>query len=53
MLNGGFRHQIVIDGGEVVGVLSMRDIVRCWSAGEARAEVRTGMEPARTGSGTS
>jgi CBS domain-containing protein len=30
MVRGGFRHLIVIDGGEMVGVLSMRDIVRCW-----------------------
>jgi hypothetical protein len=26
-----FRHLIVIDGHEVVGVLAMRDIVRCWA----------------------
>lgn len=31
MLRGGFRHLIVSDGGGVVGVLSMRDIVGCWS----------------------
>jgi CBS domain-containing protein len=30
MIEGGFRHLIVIDGGELCGVLSMRDIVRCW-----------------------
>ena len=30
MVRGGFRHLIVIDGGEMAGVLSMRDIVRCW-----------------------
>ena len=30
MVRGGFRHLIVVDGGELVGVLSMRDIVRCW-----------------------
>jgi CBS domain-containing protein len=31
MLRGGFRHLIVCDNGPVVGVLSMRDIVGCWS----------------------
>jgi len=30
MVSGGFRHLVVVDGGEMVGVLSMRDIVRCW-----------------------
>ena len=30
MTKGGFRHVIVIEGPEVVGILSMRDIVRCW-----------------------
>src|SRR5919112_4687829 len=24
------RHLVVVDRGEIVGVLSMRDIVRCW-----------------------
>jgi CBS domain-containing protein len=31
MIRGNFRHLIVVDGGETVGVLSMRDIVRCWT----------------------
>lgn len=31
MVSGGFRHLIVVDAGEVSGLLSMRDIVRCWS----------------------
>ena len=30
MVRGGFRHLVVIDGGDLVGILSMRDIVRCW-----------------------
>ncbi len=38
MTSGGFRHLIVIDDGEVVGLLSMRDIVRCWSAANYRPE---------------
>jgi CBS domain-containing protein len=35
MVRGRFRHVVVLDGSEVVGILSMRDIVRCWT--EARA----------------
>jgi CBS domain-containing protein len=31
MAHGGFRHLIVIDQGAVAGVLSVRDIIRCWS----------------------
>ncbi len=31
MVRAGFRHLIVLDGHEVTGLLSMRDIVRCWS----------------------
>ena len=32
MIGGGFRHLVVVDGHEVAGLLSMRDIVRCWTA---------------------
>jgi len=32
MVRGGFRHLIVIEDGITVGVLSVRDIVRCWTA---------------------
>ena len=31
MVRGGFRHLVVVDNTEVAGLLSMRDIVRCWS----------------------
>jgi CBS domain-containing protein len=31
MVRGGFRHLVVVEGSEVTGLLSMRDIVRCWS----------------------
>jgi CBS domain-containing protein len=31
MVRAGFRHLVVIDGNEVTGLLSMRDIVRCWA----------------------
>jgi CBS domain-containing protein len=40
MVRGGFRHLIVVDGGETVGIVSMRDIVRCWTADGATSEVR-------------
>jgi CBS domain-containing protein len=33
MVTGGFRHLVVIEEGEVTGLLSMRDIVRCWAVG--------------------
>jgi CBS domain-containing protein len=39
MVRGGFRHLVVVDGGETVGVLSMRDIVRCWTDVGASCEV--------------
>ena len=31
MMRGGFRHLIVLEHGETAGILSVRDIVRCWS----------------------
>lgn len=39
MVRGGFRHLVVVDGGELAGVLSMRDIVRCWSSDGATSEM--------------
>lgn len=39
MVKGGFRHLVVVDGSELVGVLSMRDIVRCWTEDGASCEV--------------
>ena len=39
MVKGGFRHLVVIDGSEMVGVLSMRDIVRCWVKDGATSEL--------------
>ena len=39
MVAGGFRHLIVVDRGEIAGVLSMRDIVRCWVSDGATSEM--------------
>ena len=38
MVHGGFRHLVVGEGQEVIGLLSMRDIVRCWSAARIPAQ---------------
>jgi signal-transduction protein with cAMP-binding, CBS, and nucleotidyltransferase domain len=39
MVRGNFRHLVVIDGGEIQGVLAMRDIVRCWTRDGATSEM--------------
>jgi CBS domain-containing protein len=39
MVRGGFRHLVVVDGGEMKGILSMRDIVRCWVSDGATSEL--------------
>jgi CBS domain-containing protein len=39
MVKGKFRHLVVVDGGELIGVLSMRDIVRCWVSAGATADM--------------
>ena len=39
MVRGAFRHVVVVDGGNAVGILSMRDIVRCWTSVGATSEV--------------
>jgi CBS domain-containing protein len=31
MIRGGFRHLVVLDGDDVLGVISVRDIVRAWT----------------------
>ena len=41
MVRGGFRHLVIVEGGETVGVLSMRDIVRCWTGSGASTPVET------------
>jgi CBS domain-containing protein len=42
MISGGFRHLIVVEGQDVIGLLSMRDIVRCWSASSVLARPAAG-----------
>lgn len=37
MVRGGFRHLIVLNDQEPVGVVSVRDIIRCWSTTTERA----------------
>ncbi len=39
MVRGRFRHLVVVDGGELVGVLSMRDIVRAWTGDGATCDI--------------
>lgn len=39
MSRGGFRHLIVVEGGEVQGVISVRDIIRCWTQDGATSVV--------------
>lgn len=41
MTRRGIRHLVVVDGGELIGVLSMRDIVRVWTSEGATS----GMSP--------
>jgi signal-transduction protein with cAMP-binding, CBS, and nucleotidyltransferase domain len=31
MVQGRFRHLVVVEHGEIAGILSVRDIVRCWT----------------------
>jgi signal-transduction protein with cAMP-binding, CBS, and nucleotidyltransferase domain len=39
MVKGGFRHLVVVENGETVGVLSIRDIVRCWTRDGATSDM--------------
>ncbi|MEU6529330.1 CBS domain-containing protein [Streptomyces sp. NPDC046928] len=36
MAHGGFRHLIVLEGDEPVGVVSVRDVIRCWAPARQR-----------------
>ena len=39
MVRGRFRHLVVTDGGEIAGILSVRDVVRCWTDDGAICDV--------------
>jgi len=39
MSRRGVRHLVVFEGAEAIGVLSMRDIVRCWTSDGATSEM--------------
>jgi len=42
MAKGGFRHLIVLDGADLAGVISVRDIVHSWMTEGARCDVPAG-----------
>ncbi|MFF9775459.1 cyclic nucleotide-binding/CBS domain-containing protein [Streptomyces sp. NPDC013978] len=37
MAHGGFRHLIVLEQGAPIGVVSVRDIIRCWAPARQHA----------------
>jgi signal-transduction protein with cAMP-binding, CBS, and nucleotidyltransferase domain len=39
MARGGFRHLVVLDGDDVLGVISVRDIMRVWAHHRSAAAV--------------
>ena len=41
MVRGSFRHLIVTEGSDVVGILSVRDVVRCWTDDGASCDVES------------
>jgi len=47
MVRGGFRHLVVVDGGEMRGILSMRDIVRCWVQDGATSDLPSDLGAAK------
>jgi CBS domain-containing protein len=50
MVKGSFRHLLVVDSGEVTGIISVRDIVRCWTEDGAICPVPAGaMQGANAG----
>lgn len=49
MVRGGFRHLVVVERGELAGIVSMRDIVRCWTEDGASCEVPASAGAAASG----
>ncbi|MEV8317445.1 CBS domain-containing protein [Streptomyces sp. NPDC059900] len=41
MSHGGFRHLIVMDENEPTGIVSVRDIIRCWAPDRSRVPTLT------------
>jgi CBS domain-containing protein len=39
MVRGRFRHLIVVRSGEIVGIISVRDVVRCWTQDGATSDM--------------
>jgi CBS domain-containing protein len=52
MVRGGFRHLIVLDGADIAGVLSVRDVVRCWTDDGAICPVPVGAAAATASGAT-
>ena len=46
MIEHGFRHLLVVNGPDLLGVLSMRDIVRCWVESYATSDLPSDLEAA-------
>ncbi len=43
MVERGFRHLIVCEGSDVMGILSVRDVVRVWTQDGATSDVPAGL----------
>ncbi len=39
MVRGHFRHLVITEDGDVAGILSVRDVVRCWTDDGAQCDV--------------
>ncbi len=42
MAQRGIRHLVIVEGGELVGMLSMRDIMRVWTSDGATSAMTPG-----------